>query len=117
MKYSLRIRLIIGVIIEILLLLTVFSLIVYSMIRRALINQSDASLISTAHILAASAELNDGKIDLELEVQHMQEFQRTDRPTYYQLWNKDIVVMRSHSLGRDNLLRFEGPLDVPVFRA
>jgi signal transduction histidine kinase len=100
-----------------LLLLTVFSLIVYSVIRRALINQFDASLTSTAQILSASAELNDGKIDLELEVQHMQEFQRTDRPTYYQLWNKNIVVMRSPSLGRDNLLRFEGPLNMPVFRA
>jgi len=115
-KYSLRIRLIIGVIIGILLLLTVFSLIVYSMIRRALINQSDASLTSTAQILAASAELNDGEIDLELDVEYMQEFQRTERPTYYQLWHKGTVVMRSPSLGTDDLLRFEGPLDVPVFR-
>ena len=116
MKYSLRIRLIIGVIIEILLLLTVFSLIIYSMIRRTLINQSDASLTSTAQILAASAELNDGEIDLELDVEYMQEFQRADRPTYYQLWHKGTVVMRSPSLGTDDLLRFEGPLDVPVFR-
>ena len=117
MKSSLRIRLIIGVITGILLLLTVFSLIVYSVIRRALINQFDASLTSTAQILAASAELNDGEIDLELDVEYMQEFQRTDRPTYYQLWHKGTVVMRSPSLGKDDLLRFEGPLDVPVFRA
>jgi len=117
MMYSLRIRLITGVIIGILLLLAVFSLVVYSVIRRALINQFDASLVSTAQILSASVELNDGEIDLELDVEYMQEFQRKERPTYYQLWHKDTVALRSPSLGRDNLLRFEGPLDVPVFRA
>jgi len=114
---SLRTRLIIGVIGGILLLLTVFSLIVYSVIRRALINQFDASLTSIAQILSASVELNDGEIDLELDVEYMQEFQRKDRPTYYQLWHKDAAVLRSPSLGKYNLLRFEGPLDVPVFRA
>jgi len=117
MMYSLRIRLITGVIIGILLLLAVFSLVVYSVIRRALINQFDASLVSTAQILSASVELNDGEIDLELDVEYMQEFQRKERPTYYQLWHKDTVALRSPSLGRDNLLRFEGPLDLPVFRA
>ena len=117
MMRSLRTRLIVSIIGGMLLLLAVFSLIVYSVIRRALINQFDASLTSTAQILVASVELNDGEIDLELEVKHMQEFQRTDRPTYYQLRHKDTVVMRSPSLGRDDLLRFEGPLDVPVFRA
>ncbi len=114
--YSLRIRLITGVITGILLLLTVFSLIVYTVIRRTLITQFDAALRSTAQILSASVELNDGEIDLEFDVEYMQEFQRTDRPTYYQLWYKDTVVMRSPSLGTDNLLRLEGPLDVPIFR-
>jgi signal transduction histidine kinase len=117
-KRSLRTRLIIGVIGGMLLLLSIFSLTVYAVIRRALTNQFDASLTSTARILAASAELDNGEFDLELEVQDMQEFRRAERPTYYQFWwHKGNAVVRSPSLGKNDLLRFEGPLDVPVFRA
>lgn len=115
---SLRTRLIIGVIGGMLLLLTVFSLTVYAVIRRALINQFDASLASTARMLAASVELDGNEIDLEFDVQQMPEFQRPDRPTYYQLWRHDgTVAARSPSLGTDNLLRLEGPLRTPVFQA
>ncbi len=115
---SLRSRLIIGVIGGMLLLLTVFSLIVYAAIRRALVNQFDASLTSTARILAASVELDGDEIELEFDAQQMHEFQRPDRPTYYQLWQHDgTVAARSPSLGKDDLLRLEGPLGTPVFQA
>jgi len=115
---SLRTRLIIGIIGAMLLLLTVFSLIVYSVIRRALVNQFDQSLASTARILAASVEMDGDEIDLELDVQQMPEFQRPDRPSYYQLWRHDgTVAAKSPSLGKDDILRFEGPFSTPVFRA
>jgi len=101
-----------------LLLLTVFSLVVYTVIRRALISQFDASLASTARILAASVELDGDEIDLEVDVQQMPEFQRPDRPAYYQLWRDDgTVAARSPSLGNDDLLHLEGPLGAPVFGA
>lgn len=118
MTHSLGTRLIIGVIGGMLLLLSIFSLTFYAVIRRALINQFDSSLASTALILAASVEVDGNKIDLELDVQHMPEFQRADRPNYYQLWRNDsTVVARSPSLGTDDLLRLEGPLGTPVFQA
>ena len=118
MTHSLRARLLVCIIGGMTLLLIVFSILIYMVIRRALVNQFDASLTSTARILAASAELDNGEIDLELEVQDMQEFRRAERPTYYQFWwHKDTAVVRSPSLGTDDLLRFEGPLDLLVFRA
>jgi two-component system sensor histidine kinase QseC len=98
------------------LLLAVFSLIVYAVIRDALINQFDASLASTARALAASAEYDGEKYEFEVDVQKMPEFQRLDRPAYYQLWQQDgTSVGRSPSLGTDNLSRLEGPLGEPVF--
>ena len=113
---SLRTRLIIGVIGGMLLLLTVFSLIVYSVIRRALVNQFDESLASTAQILAASVESDGNEIELEFEVQQMPEFQDTDHPIYYQLWWPDgTVVAKSPLLGTVDLLRLEGSLNTPVF--
>jgi len=115
---SLQTRLIISVIGGMLLLLTVFSLIVYGVIRRALVNQFDASLASTARILAASVELDGNEIDLELDVQQMPEFQSSDHPAYYQLFRHDgTIAARSPSLGTDDLLRLESPLGTPVFRA
>jgi heavy metal sensor kinase len=113
---SLRTRLIIGVIGGILLLLTVFGLIVYSVIRRALINQFDESLLSTARILAASVEQDGNQIELEFDVQQMPEFQKTDRPTYYQLWRPDgTIAAKSPLLGPNELLRLEGSLNAPMF--
>ena len=118
MMRSLRTRLIIGVIGGMLLLLTVFSLIVYYVSRRALINQFDESLASTARILAASVESDANEIELELDIQQMPEFQRPDSPTYYQLWRSDgTVAAKSPSLGTDDLVRLEGLHKTPVFRA
>ena len=109
---SLRTRLIIGVIGGMLLLLTVFSLIVYGVIRRALVNQFDASLASVAQILAASVELDGDKIELEFEVQQMPEFLNAERPTHYQLWGANgTVIAKSPLLGTDNLLFIEGSLN------
>ena len=115
---TLRTRLIIGVIGGMLLLLTVFSLIVYSVIRRALVDQFDESLASTARILAASVESDGNEIELELDIQQMPEFQRPDSPTYYQLWRDDgTVAAKSPSLGTDDLSLLQGPLRTLVFRA
>ena len=114
---SLRTRLLVGIVGGMLLLLLVFSLIIYTLIRRALVNQFDASLLSTARMLAASVEQDNDEIELEFKIQQMPEFQKTERPTYYQLWRQDgTVVVRSPSLSTDDLLRFESPLDEPVFQ-
>lgn len=114
---SLWTRLLVGIIGGMMLLLLVFSVIVYTVIRRSLVKQFDASLAAKAWILAASVEYDDDEIELELDVQMMPEFQSPGRPAYYQFWQHDgTVVAKSPSLGTDDLLQFQGSLDMPVFK-
>lgn len=118
MTRSLRARLLVGIVGGMALLLIAFGLVVYTAIRRALINQFDASLASTARIMAASVEQDGNEIELEFEVSKMPEFRGAENPTYYQLWRPDgSMVAKSFLLGTDDLLRFEGSLGETAFRA
>ncbi|MDH4238799.1 MAG: sensor histidine kinase [Phycisphaerae bacterium] len=115
MTTSLRTRLILGIVGGMVLLLTIFILTVYILIQRALVNQFDSALLSTARILAASVETDANTIDLE-DVQNMPEFNDPKYQTYYQIWEQDGKVMaRSPFLGTDNLPRLEGSLNNGVF--
>ncbi len=117
MTRSLRARLLIGIIGGLILLLAVFSLLVYIVIRGALVKQFDASLASIAHILAASVELDGEEIEMEFKVQQMPEFQDRKRPTHYQLWRLDgTVVAKSPLLDSGNLPRLSGSLKKPAFK-
>jgi signal transduction histidine kinase len=94
------------------LLLTIFSLLIYVVIRSALVQQFDTSLASVAQILAASVEFDGNEIELEFEVQQMPEFLNAEHPTHYQLWDANgIVIAKSPLLDTDNLLRIEGSLN------
>ena len=116
MSRSLRTRLLTGIIGGMILLLTLFSLLIYIVIRSALVKQFDTSLASVARMLAASVELDNDEIDLEFEVQQMPEFQNAEHPTHYQLWGANgTVTAKSPLLGTDNLLRLEGSLNALVF--
>jgi len=116
MMRSLRTRLLFGIISGMLLLLQIFSLTVYMVIHRALLNQYDALLASLARVLAASVELDENNIELEAAVQQMPEFLRTERPTYYELWRSDgIVALRSPLLGADDLVHLDGVINTLVF--
>ncbi len=116
MMRSLRTRLLTGTIVGIILLLTVFNLIVYTVIRNTLVKQFDTSLASIAQILAASVERDGDEVELEFEVQQMPEFHNAEHPTYYQLWMDDgEALARSPLLGMDDLVRPEGPLNRLVF--
>lgn len=116
--HSLRNRLLVGIIGGMTILLIVFSLVIYTVTARTLVKQVDVSLAATARMLAASVEIDDGEVELELDVQKIPEFQSSEYPCYYQLWWADgTVVAKSASLGTDNLLRFEGPVGTEVFRA
>jgi two-component system sensor histidine kinase QseC len=99
------------------LLLTVFSLTVYILIQRALVNQFDAALLSTAQVLAASVEIDANTIDLE-DVQNMPEFNDPKNQTYYQIWEQGgAVVARSPFLGTDDLPLLETAPGTPVLKA
>jgi len=116
-KSSLQMRLLVGEVLAVLLLLTVFSVGIYTVIRGALFGQFDASLVSIAQILAASVEADGDKIELEFEAQQMPEFQDRDRPTYYQLWRPDgTVAAKSPLLDSGELPRLSGSLKEPDFR-
>ncbi len=115
MTRSLRTRLLVGIIGGMALLLTLFSLLIYGLIRRALVEQFDASLASVAQIFAASVERDKDQIDLELDAQQMPQFCNKEHPTYYQLWTDDgAVLARSPLLGTDDLIRPESPLNSPA---
>jgi signal transduction histidine kinase len=116
MTTSLRTRLILGIVAGSVLLLTIFSLTVYMLIRRALVNQFDAALLSTARTLAASIEIDANTIDLE-DVQNMPEFNDPKNPTHYQIWEQGgAVVARSPFLGTDNLALLETSLNNAMFK-
>ncbi len=113
---SLRTRLLTGIIGGMILLLAIFSLLIYVVIRSSLLEQFDTSLASVAQVLAASVELDNDEIELEFEVQQMPEFQNSEHPTYYQLWKTDgTVAAKSPLLGAHDLIRFEGTLKKLVF--
>ncbi len=115
MSRSLRTRLLTGIIGGMMLLLTIFSLLIYVVISSALVKQFDTSLASVAQILAASVELDGNEIELEFEAQQMPEFLNTEHPTHYQLWDaNDIVIAKSPLLGTDNLLHLKGSLNAIV---
>lgn len=115
MSRSLRTRLLAGIIGGMILLLTIFSLLIYVVIRSALVKQFDSSLASVAQILAASVELDGNEIELEFEVQQMPEFLNAEHPTHYQLWAANgTVIVKSPLLDTENLLRVVGPLNAIV---
>ena len=112
MSRSLRNRLLTGIIGGMILLLTIFSLLIYVVIRSALVKQFDTSLASVAQILAASVERDANEIELEFEVQQMPEFLNAEHTTHYQLWDAGgKVIAKSPLLGKDNLRCTEGSLN------
>jgi two-component system, OmpR family, heavy metal sensor histidine kinase CusS len=117
MTHSIRTRLLAGISVGMALLLIVFSFVIYGAVRRSLIKQFDASLLSTARMLAASVEQDKGNIGLEIESQQVPEFQKTKRPTYYELWRQDgTVAAKSPSIGTEDFLRANGFTETPVFQ-
>jgi len=96
-------------------LLVVFGLVVYAVIRSTLIHEFDASLISSVRLLAASAEREDEKIELGVDLGEMPEFQGKGAQAYYELWGGDgRAAARSPSLGTDDLPNLQGPVGEPA---
>lgn len=121
MMRSLRDRLLFGMIVGMMLLLVVFSTVIYTLIRRTLFYQFDEALASTAQMLAAAAKYDtDGdNIRIGFDDKIIPEFekQRNEQPAYYQFRAEDgTVLLRSPSLGQDDLVHFKGGIGTPVFR-
>ncbi len=113
---SLRMRLLAGTVGGMLLLLAALSLIVYGTIRRALFEQFDAGLESTAQLIAAVIEQDVDEVELGLEVQQMPELRDLTHEAYFQLWGPDETVLaKSPTLHREDLWRIGGNATSPVF--
>jgi len=117
MMRSLRTRFLSGIIGGIIILLIVFSLLIYVVIRGALVKQFNASLASVAQILSASVEIDANGVDVDIEVQQMPEFTDPNQPMNYQIWNSDgQVISKSPLLGTDDLPHFHDSPGKPVFK-
>lgn len=115
---SLRSRLLVGMLGGIALLLVLFGFGVYEAIRRALMGEFDSALAATARSLAAAVEHDEGEIEIEFDVRKLPEFDRTERPAYFQFWRTDgTVLRRSPSLGQADLPRSASSTGSPVARA
>jgi len=112
---SLRGRLLAGMVISAAVLLTGFGGLVYALVQRSLYAEFDAALVTTAHALAAAAEWDDEEFEIDLHAERVPEFQREDRPAYFQFWSENgKVLMRSPSLADRDLSRLDGTMANPT---
>ncbi len=113
---SLRTRLLVGTVGGMVLLLAALCLIVYGTIRRALFEQFDAGLESTAQLIVAVVEQDVDEVEVGLEVQQMPEFRDTGHGAYFQLWGpEEAVLAKSPTLRDGDLWRIGDNTASPVF--
>jgi signal transduction histidine kinase len=130
--------LLLGIIAGTAVLLTIFSILIYTMTRQKMIRHFDQSLLATARMLSAVAEEeskgdeseskdNDKppsrpqpmkrSIDFEFDVRMTPEFNTINGGAYYQIWSADgKTLVRSPSLGDQNLDYFESVLETPDYQ-
>lgn len=133
MNLSLRNRFLAGVILGTAVLLGLFSIILYTTMRRALLMQFDRSLLNTARLLSAVIEdegaledqnqqghqdeednLPGPRIEFEFDVRMIPEFNTLNGGAYYQFQTKDgNVLARSPSLGDRDLAFPESVSETP----
>jgi two-component system, OmpR family, heavy metal sensor histidine kinase CusS len=105
--WSLKLRLLFGMIIGMVSLLIIFSLLIYHSISRTSFKQFDASLESTAHMLSASVEQDKKGLSLDFDTQLTPEFASGKKTAYYEFWHDDgTVAGKSPSLGDKDLGQF-----------
>ena len=118
MMHSLRARLMAGTLAGMSVLLIVFAIVVYTVIHSTLVDQFDASLVSAARLLAASAEQEDEEIHLAVDAEDIPEFRGKGTAAYYEMWRADgHVSAKSPSLRTNDLPKLQGPIDEPVLRS
>jgi len=99
-------------------LLIMFSFVIYHSISHALFNQFDASLESAAQMLSASVEQDKEEIGFEFDVEMMPEFAGDKRSAYYEFWRDDgAAAGKSPSLGDKDLIYFKSISHSTVFKS
>ncbi|HUU85404.1 MAG TPA: ATP-binding protein [Phycisphaerae bacterium] len=114
---SIRRRLLLGTALGTAVVLSAAALTLYVMMRASLFAEFDGALRQRVQTLASLVEQEGDQIDLEFTETDMAQFERPDRPEYFQVWLADgATVERSPSLGGENLPRLDGPLNETVIR-
>ncbi|HVX94805.1 MAG TPA: ATP-binding protein [Polyangia bacterium] len=104
MMRSLRSRLTLSLIGMLVLSLAALSLVVHVVVARALERQLDSRLLDEAGAVAEMAE--DDRGATEFEAESLPDFERGERPAYFQAWLEDgTVIARSPMLGTRDLQR------------
>jgi len=100
---SLRRRLLFSTGIATAAVLSALAIALFALMRSSLLQQFDDSLLAKAQALAALVEVEKGKIELDRAENGMPEFERGEKPEYFQIWLADgRTLARSASLkGRD----------------
>lgn len=94
----------------------VVGVLLYLLLGSVLVDQFDRSLLDKVLPLAAGVEQNPEAITLEFDDVDMREFERDERPSYFQLWLEDgREIYRSTSLGDARLDRAMVSPDAPAY--
>ncbi len=105
MTTSLRARLMLGIGTAAALVLLASMGLAYVLVKSALIDEFDTSLIAQAHSIAAMTEVRDHRILVDAEPGELPEFTRRDRPEYFQLFDDHgESIVRSPSLAANRTL-------------
>lgn len=114
---SLRSQLLVGTAVGATIVLVASSVVLYALISRTLWSDFDASLTSKARSLAALAEQDGDKLELEFDEAHLPEFEPSDHAEYYQVWLPGgEVITRSRSLQNQGLELIRGTSNAPAYR-
>jgi len=115
---SLQSRLLVGTAIGTVLVLSASGLVLYLLVRSSLFAEFDDLLAAKARALSALVEQEGHEFEMEFDDRGMDEFERADRPEYFQLWlDEGKVLARSRSLYGQDLDRIAGPVDDPACRS
>jgi signal transduction histidine kinase len=111
---SLRFRITAAVLAVLVIVLATFALVVHGVLGRSLTRQLDHRIADNAAAVAGMAE--DEPAGPEFEYMSLPEFERANRPGYYQAWvDGETVLARSPSLAGRDLGRLAAAASAPAF--
>ena len=114
MNSTLRTRLLLWISVTIVVTLCATHYGMFVLMRQQLLAEFDQSLAAKVRALSVLVEQQDDQVAVEFQQHPMQEFARSIRPEYYQLWHEDgTVLARSRQLGDNNLTQLNGDRVVP----
>jgi signal transduction histidine kinase len=113
---SLRARLLVWTVGGMALLVAVFGVVVYGVMRQSLNRSFNASLAGVARTIGATVKQEGGQVEAEFDDRDIPAFRHPKHPDYFELWGEGRrVVQRSASLGQKDLEWCEGDAGEPRF--